>query len=457
MVHNDSYPDLTWKTPIVNFLREDFVLQDEWATWHTTVEDAMSHRTGLPRHDLSYGWAENETPSSIVKRMRYLPLTYAPRTQFQYCNIMFTVMTDLIQTITGVEQGRLTSEKIWRPLGMSSTTYDLDSVLADQTATVARGYHWTSNETYVAEPYLNLLPVAGAGAVISNVNDYSLWAKALLDAAKPDTATNSSSPITRELWNDVTRPRTIVIEHNQTTIDPPLYALGWVALNILGKTVVTHSGSVPGFGTELWLVPELGFGIVTMGNTIETSHIAGLAIVSRLLVKKFGLVESAESSVRKMLDRTFDTDPFSNQKSATTLHKEHHETRFPLPGPIEKFAGKYSHPGYGPIDLKALSSNSLRAYFSSHTWPVRLDFSHLTDTVFALNISQPHGMGDLESTSEASGVIWSLMQTGKAAFKMDLDGYSVRELGMQLEPDMVEVATLEGKSWEEGMIWFKKI
>ena len=34
-------------------MRDDFVRPDEYTTFHATIEDALSHRTGMPRHDLS--------------------------------------------------------------------------------------------------------------------------------------------------------------------------------------------------------------------------------------------------------------------------------------------------------------------------------------------------------------------------------------------------------------------
>jgi len=40
---------LGWKTKVVDVLREDFVLQDEYATREITIEDILSHRTGMPR------------------------------------------------------------------------------------------------------------------------------------------------------------------------------------------------------------------------------------------------------------------------------------------------------------------------------------------------------------------------------------------------------------------------
>ena len=456
LVHDDSYPDLSWDSPIADFLREDFVLPDEHATLHTTIEDALSHRTGMPRHEASYGRGTDETPQSIVRRLRYLPFTYAPRTQYQYNNQMYATMTHVIQTVTGVEQGKLTTEKIWKPLGMSSTTYD-PAVLSDPKNSVARGYYYAPNETYIAEPYMNLLPLAGAGALISNVKDYSLWIKALLDAANPDTVANKSSPITHEIWNDVTKPRTIAFESpDEIKLNPSLYALGWGTGFFQGKSIVSHNGGLIGFGTELSLLPEFGFGVVTMGNTASTSNKAGKKIVTRVMAKKLGLPADAEASLHSMLAQSFDMNP-SRGKDLAMSHEEYHPTRLPLPGSTENFAGNYNHPGYGSINLKALSSGSLQGFFASHTWPSRLDFNHLTDTTFTVNISRPHGMGDLESTSAELGVVWSVEHRGQASFRFGLDGEKVERLGIQLEPSMIEATKGDPKKWQESMIWFDKV
>lgn len=81
---------LDWTTPIAGLIPDDFVLLDDWATAHLTLEDALSHRTGLPRHDKASTHriaAENRTATvrDGVRFLRYLPLNAAPRTKWQYC------------------------------------------------------------------------------------------------------------------------------------------------------------------------------------------------------------------------------------------------------------------------------------------------------------------------------------------------------------------------------------
>lgn len=46
---------------------------------HITIEDALCHRTGYPRHDLSIA---NDTVE-LIRSFRHLPLSAEPRTKFQ--------------------------------------------------------------------------------------------------------------------------------------------------------------------------------------------------------------------------------------------------------------------------------------------------------------------------------------------------------------------------------------
>ena len=87
LIDNSSqYANIQWDSPISQLIREDFVLENEYATSHVTLEDALSHRTGMPRHDMSYGGHYDGHPAGprdLVRSLRWLPLTAEPRTRFQ--------------------------------------------------------------------------------------------------------------------------------------------------------------------------------------------------------------------------------------------------------------------------------------------------------------------------------------------------------------------------------------
>lgn len=140
-------PTLEWTSRIRDLIPADFALEDDHATAHTTIEDALSHRTGLPRHDSIEGQA-NDSVAALVRRMRHLPMTAEPRTTWQYCNLMYAVMTDVLETLHGRDLENILAEEFWKPLGMRSTTFTnpLDEAYDgphDARDRLARGYYWS--------------------------------------------------------------------------------------------------------------------------------------------------------------------------------------------------------------------------------------------------------------------------------------------------------------------------
>lgn len=114
--------DWGWRTPLASVLRDDFVLQDERATAHLTLEDALSHRTGFPRHDksLALHYGEDHHPLTdrdFVRSLRHLPMVLEPRVEFRYCNLMYLVASHAIQTLMGQWLGTIMKDWIWEPLG----------------------------------------------------------------------------------------------------------------------------------------------------------------------------------------------------------------------------------------------------------------------------------------------------------------------------------------------------
>src|SRR5438045_9450176 len=100
---NEKYPEIQWDTPISQIIRDDFILPDAHITTHATIEDALSHRTGMPRHDLAYGGHINghkQTNRDLVRLLRHLPVTAELRTRNQYCNMMYVVASYIRKIVT---------------------------------------------------------------------------------------------------------------------------------------------------------------------------------------------------------------------------------------------------------------------------------------------------------------------------------------------------------------------
>lgn len=126
-----SGPKVGLQTPIADIIRDDFVLDTPHTTATTTVEDALSHRTGLPRFDMTYGGPINTT-KSVTRHLRHLTLTEPPRTKLQYCNIMFMVATHALETLTQTSFTEHMRKTIFNPLNMNHTYGTLSEARSGQ-------------------------------------------------------------------------------------------------------------------------------------------------------------------------------------------------------------------------------------------------------------------------------------------------------------------------------------
>src|SRR5262245_42748727 len=85
--------------PVRNYLPE-LKFFNEYTNDHATLRDMMCHRTGLPRHDLSWyaSWATRE---ELLKRIQYMEPSAELREKWQYNNFMFMAQGVVIEKVTG--------------------------------------------------------------------------------------------------------------------------------------------------------------------------------------------------------------------------------------------------------------------------------------------------------------------------------------------------------------------
>jgi CubicO group peptidase (beta-lactamase class C family) len=438
---NDAYPQVQWETPISQLIRDDFVLASEDVTQKVTVEDALSHRTGLPRHDLALGstiGSDTTAVRDIVRQLRHLPLTAELRTKFQYNNAMFIVAAHVIETVTGEPLGDLLARRIWGPLGMTETYFSLEDARGPNGENpLAHGYAYNyadDDGTYRTIEWMPPAGTSGAGGVISSVNDYAKWARALLTGSPALFA--SPNTVREQLW----RPRTHlpVERYGSAFTGPGSYTLGWQTGVYRGVEFFEHQGGMNAFGAELILIPELQYAVVTLANTAGTSNCAEQTLVFHLIDKKLGVrpdqprfnwdaknlaaIERGRRDVATAVSRFYPSLP--SPPLPTTL-------------PLSLYTGAYFHPGYGSVtiylDHRRSSSGSsviLRADRNRTTWPEILRFKHASGDFF---IAESEHDGD-------SGALYPSVYP--VEFRIGAAG-TVIALGIGWEKEM------EGKIWLE--------
>ncbi|KAK8069331.1 hypothetical protein PG994_005947 [Apiospora phragmitis] len=431
LIDSAAHPDVTWRTPLARLIRDDFVLAPAyaWAQEHLTLEDALSHRTGFPRHDKSLSTAygpdgHKATMRDLARSLRFLPMVHEPRVEFRYCNLMFMVASHVLQTLTGRWLGTTLREGLWRPLGMNATYFSLEDAQAAPEH-LAMGYWWDYSSSSSSDsskkkngggfgevPFAGLDGASGAGAVVSTVLDYAKWIRCLA---------NEAEPLSKAAHAAIKTPRMTPVGTGKGWDGPGSYALGWMVNPYKGHTIYNHGGGMEGYGTEVFFLPDLGYGVVTMANTAMTSNFAGRTLAWKLINDKLGVAEEDRYDWAAAQE-VYSGHIVKLRFAVDRLYPERTEQPLPPTLPLQKYAGTYYHPAYQNLTVEVdegTSSGSrqsskpqLKASRANAVWEVSYEFEHVSGEYWAVFI-------DLKNTPN-----WLSGQVAKAEFRLGPDGWA---------------------------------
>ncbi|KAJ3495465.1 hypothetical protein NLG97_g3378 [Lecanicillium saksenae] len=346
-IQNKTYPDLLkkgWATPIADVIPDDFVLTDDWATRHVTIEDGISHRTGLPRHDLSWSHTTKglRTPvRDVVRSLRNLPLTAEPRAIFQYCNLMYVVLSHVIETLTKKPLKDTFQELIWGPLNMTSTFLDLDEAKKSPNY-LATGYYWDKKTQSYGTVKLDTLQESGAAGIITNVLDHAKWVRSLI---------YETGPLSNATHADIRKPRFISNAEPTAGMDVTLYGLGWSRTKFHGETLFQHSGQSLSFGTTIFWLPERKYGVIVMGNVFLQANMVGAVVARKLVEDALGIDAADRFDIAKKSREDLAKEDREYSEAVKTLYPNITQGQPPTAG-LHILAGEYHDAGYGTLVFK---------------------------------------------------------------------------------------------------------
>ena len=212
-----------WDQPLRRYL-PSFALSDASISERITPRDIVTHRSGLPRHDLLWYNYNTGTRGDMVKRLEHLELTADLREKFQYNNLMFMTAGHLIETLTGKSWEQNVRERLFEPLGMKRSNF---SVLDSQKdADFAQPYREREEDRKLERiPFRRIDLVGPAGSVNSSVNEMAKWLQFNLRHGK----VGDRQLIQPATLADIHSPQmTIPATPERADMTPSSYGKGWV-------------------------------------------------------------------------------------------------------------------------------------------------------------------------------------------------------------------------------------
>jgi CubicO group peptidase (beta-lactamase class C family) len=329
---------LEWDRPLRDYLPA-LRLHDPVVTDRLTIADLLSHRSGLPRHDLAWLGHPDLSRAELVRRLRFLPLSKDLRQEFQYSNLGYLVAGHAVEVLSATPWEDYLRSRLLVPLGMSRSNLSAAGMQADPDH--ASAYERRAG-TVVSVPVRPVTAMAPAGAINSCAADMARWLLAQLGAGTAGGAT-------------VVPAATVARQHTPHTLLPEdrtfpastrhAYGLGWMIGRYREHRLAEHGGGIDGFQTECMLLPDDGIGVAVMTNT--SSSAMAPVVAYRVLDELLGVPP---------------IDWFAEFKSrfnaVTAGLREARGARrvvagAPLPRPLDAYAGDYRHPGYGTLTITA--------------------------------------------------------------------------------------------------------
>ncbi|OTA94150.1 hypothetical protein M434DRAFT_71887 [Hypoxylon sp. CO27-5] len=419
---NENYPEVQYQATMSSLLPEDFVMPAAEYTNGVTVDDVLSHRTGMGRHDDSCRGPRSEHPDdarSVTRNLRNLPLAHPLRASYRYCNMMYTVATHLVEVKTQKTFTEFLEERFFGPLGMDSTSLQPSNARAKGFGgRLARGHYWDKeNSAYLDFDGPDSPESQGAGSIITSANDFIKWVKALL---------RREGPISEKVYQGLIRLRSFPnpgMRRLRRFQSPDFYAAGLEIFWYRGYMVVGHDGSIPGFGSRFFFLPELGFGAALMGNSRGANAVVDA--LSRQLVNAVLKVPEIERLLNNNNnDKNKNKKASKSAKSNLAPHKADKKLR-PQTTPLSAYVGKYWNPGYHTFTVQVKDE--------------KLFIDAINRSGFALTFE--HVSNQTKYTAHLWDEFEGSQETLRAEFVFD-DGRAVK-MGLDLEMGMKQLIWFE--------------
>jgi CubicO group peptidase (beta-lactamase class C family) len=337
-----------WDEPVINYLPW-FAMYDPYVTRELTVRDLLVHRSGLGlgAGDLLFWPPSTYTRKEIVRRLRYIKPATSFRSAYAYDNLLYSVAGEVIEAVSGKVWEDFVTERILTKVGMTWSNV-LHSAAA-QAGNVATTHAKVDGVLKIVKPSTND-NTNPAGGINSCAEDMAKWMLVLLSNGRLADGTRLFSERTyRELTTLVTpipspppSPELLALKSNFNG-----YALGLRVKDYRGLKVITHTGGLAGYVSQVWLVPERSLGITVLTNQESSEAFSALTMT----IADFYL----QAPKTDWLDAYLKVKARGEARTAEVLKKAAaaRDANSKPSLALEKYAGMYNDAWYGDIEVAA--------------------------------------------------------------------------------------------------------
>ena len=273
-----------------------------------TVRHLLTHTSGLTDYPDDFDFRRDYTEDELLKRAQAIQPDFKPGDKWQYSNLGYLTLGILIHKVTGEFYGDFLQERVFKPLGMTTTRIISE---ADIIPNRAAGYRLVKDELKNQDWVSPSLNTTADGALYFTVLDMAKW-----DAALYGERLLKKTSF-QQMWTPVRL-------NNNTTYD---YGFGWGFAQINGHRIIEHGGAWQGFTSYIGRYVDDKVTVIILDNLTGGNagkigrHVAALynpELARKAIADKEPEVTSfVKDLVQKLSEGTSDPNSFT-----TELHGE---------------------------------------------------------------------------------------------------------------------------------------
>lgn len=220
-----------------------------------TLRDLLRHSSGLPCEPDKTIWSDPDQvfPSrdELIDRLASLKMSYATNIEFNYSNLGYTLLGEIVSVVSGMEYIDYVQQNILGPLGMEKTTPYMPEELRGSEMAIGYG-RWPRSGSRVEisnSDWKSMIPAGGYASTVEDLAMFAMWQFRVLDG-KDET---------------VLSLETLSEMQDTTWVDPP-WGLGFALWYFDDDVIVGHYGGCSGYKSQIILCPEKKIAVAVLIN-----------------------------------------------------------------------------------------------------------------------------------------------------------------------------------------------
>ncbi|KAF8928004.1 beta-lactamase/transpeptidase-like protein [Dissophora ornata] len=249
---------MDWDTTPVSKYLPEFQLHDRLLTSQVTIQDLLSHRTGILNDAIPWMWTL-ESKSILIERLRYIESDSKLRSDTMYSNNMYAVAGEAAANVAGMPYENLVAEKIFKPLGLSNIGFSTPEMSKRYRnfamPYTAESFEDAQNGRYIELPLEDMTPAdQAAGGIHTNVLELARWGQTVMRLGEMDgrQVLNKDSVIEGLSGHSIFRKYRSTSDFSPSSA----YGFAWLLDTYKGNIMYQHTGHVIGYKSNMVIFPD---------------------------------------------------------------------------------------------------------------------------------------------------------------------------------------------------------